>query len=38
MDIFVKNMLGQEAQLGNTQQPLNLTVQKAQSSEPGEHS
>jgi potassium efflux system protein len=38
MDIFVKNLHGQEAQLGSTQQPLGLPTQQAQASEPGDDS
>jgi potassium-dependent mechanosensitive channel len=36
MDIFVKNMQGQEAQLDGAQTPIQLPAQKAQSNEPGD--
>ncbi len=36
MDIFVKNMHGQEAQLDSTQQPIPLPAQKAKTNEVGD--
>jgi potassium efflux system protein len=36
MDIFVKNMLGQEAQLNSPQAPVQLSLQKNQTNEPGD--
>ena len=36
MDIFVKNLQGQEAQLGSSQQPIQALPQQALSGEPGD--
>ncbi|MBX9915322.1 MAG: mechanosensitive channel MscK [Pseudomonadaceae bacterium] len=36
MDIFVKNMHGQETQLDSTQQPITRPTQQVQSNEPGD--